>query len=117
MNNPIQNVAKIPELQNPDMPQYTVYEYAQPIDSANMTPEHWMRIADDIQKNYADYDGFVVLHGTDTMSYTASALSFILENLAAAKTAGIFCFNLSSPFQFGMTIETCFILYFLQKHF
>ena len=75
------SMAKIPELQNADMPSYTVYEYAQPIDSANMTPEHWIQIGEDIQKNYAEYDGFVVLHGTDTMSYTASALSFMLENL------------------------------------
>lgn len=75
------SMAKIPELKNPDMPSYQVYEYDKPIDSANMTPQHWIRIAEDIKKNYDQYDGFVVLHGTDTMSYTASALSFMLENL------------------------------------
>ena len=52
-----------------------------PIDSANMDPERWIEIARSIADNYADYDGFVVLHGTDTMAYTASALSFMLENL------------------------------------
>lgn len=76
------SMAKIPELKNPDMPNYHVYEYEKPIDSANMTTQHWVRIAEDIKKNYHSYDGFVVLHGTDTMSYTASALSFMLENLA-----------------------------------
>lgn len=75
------SMAKIPELKNPDMPSYTIYEYAHPIDSANMTPLHWMQIGEDILKNYDKYTGFVVLHGTDTMAYTASALSFMLENL------------------------------------
>ena len=53
-----------------------------PIDSSNMTPACWARIASVIADRYEDFDGFVVLHGTDTMSYTASALSFLLENLA-----------------------------------
>ena len=52
------------------------------IDSSNVTPERWRELAHIIADNYADYDGFVVLHGTDTMSYTASALSFMLDNLA-----------------------------------
>ena len=52
------------------------------IDSSNVTPDRWRELAHTIADNYADYDGFVVLHGTDTMSYTASALSFMLENLA-----------------------------------
>jgi L-asparaginase len=51
------------------------------IDSSNALPEHWIKIAEVIESNYSDYDGFVVLHGSDTMAYTASALSFILENL------------------------------------
>lgn len=51
------------------------------IDSSNMKPDFWIRLATLIYKNYNDYFGFVVLHGTDTMSYTASALSFLLENL------------------------------------
>lgn len=53
-----------------------------PIDSSNVTPKRWVELAEIIRSNYADYDGFVVLHGTDTMSYTASALSFMFENLA-----------------------------------
>ena len=52
------------------------------IDSSNVEPSNWLALARLIRDNYARYDGFVVLHGTDTMSYTASALSFLLENLA-----------------------------------
>ena len=52
------------------------------IDSSNMSPEYWIRLVEVIEKNYQSYDSFIVLHGTDTMSYTASALSFMLENLA-----------------------------------
>ncbi len=51
------------------------------IDSSDMHPTHWVQLADIIEKNYASFDGFVVLHGSDTMAYTASALSFMLENL------------------------------------
>lgn len=57
------------------------YQFEQPIDSAAMKPVHWKHIAEVIEKNYNNFDGFVVLHGTDTMAYTASALSFMLENL------------------------------------
>ena len=53
-----------------------------PIDSSDVTPEHWARLAEAIRDNYAAFDGFVVLHGTDTMAYTASAISFMLENVA-----------------------------------
>ena len=52
------------------------------IDSSNVEPSNWIALAELIRDNYVRYDGFVVLHGTDTMSYTASALSFLLENLA-----------------------------------
>ncbi len=51
------------------------------IDSSDMNPERWVQLAEVIEKNYEDFDGFVVLHGSDTMAYTASALSFMLENL------------------------------------
>ncbi|XP_053553076.1 60 kDa lysophospholipase [Bombina bombina] len=60
---------------------YTVLEYSPLLDSCNMTTDDWAKIAKDIQKHYEHYDGFVVLHGTDTMAYTASALSFMCENL------------------------------------
>lgn len=52
------------------------------IDSSDITPDFWVKLCRIIKENYAKYDGFVVLHGTDTMSYTASALSFMLEDLA-----------------------------------
>ena len=54
----------------------------EPIDSSNASPELWIRLAEQIEANYNKFDGFVVLHGTDTMSYSASALSFMLHNLA-----------------------------------
>ena len=56
-------------------------QFDPPIDSSNMNPAHWSEIAKAIEEHYDDYDGFVVLHGTDTMAFTASALSFMLENL------------------------------------
>ena len=58
------------------------FSFENPIDSSNMNPEHWAEIARTIENNYADFDGFVVLHGSDTMSYSASELSFMLENLS-----------------------------------
>lgn len=54
----------------------------EPIDSSDMEPSDWVRMAEAIEENYERYDGFVLLHGTDTMAFTASALSFMLENLA-----------------------------------
>ena len=51
------------------------------LDSSNMVPDNWLEISTIIEKNYDKYDSFVVLHGTDTMAYTASALSFLLEDL------------------------------------
>ncbi|MBD8387041.1 asparaginase [Dysgonomonas sp. BGC7] len=51
------------------------------IDSSDITPEHWKKMVHTIESNYNKYDGFVILHGTDTMSFTASALSFMIENL------------------------------------
>ena len=51
------------------------------LDSSNITPEIWVKLAQTIQTNYSQYDGFVVLHGTDTMAYSASALSYMLDNL------------------------------------
>uniref|UniRef100_A0A8C2JX05 asparaginase n=1 Tax=Cyprinus carpio TaxID=7962 RepID=A0A8C2JX05_CYPCA len=60
---------------------YTVLEYSPLLDSCNMTTDDWATIGKDIEKHYEQYDGFVILHGTDTMAYTASALSFMCENL------------------------------------
>ena len=72
---------KIPELKQLDCEIETV-SYDNPIDSSNMNPDKWTEIALIIEDNYNSFDGFVVLHGSDTMSYSASALSFMLENLA-----------------------------------
>lgn len=58
-----------------------VVTFTPPIDSSNMTTSIWIKIASTIERNYHKYDGFVILHGTDTMAYTASALSYMFENL------------------------------------
>lgn len=71
----------IPELQHLDCVIHAT-QFARPIDSSNMNPAYWVALANLIEKHYSDYDGFIVLHGSDTMSYTASTLSFLLENLA-----------------------------------
>lgn len=57
------------------------YAFDPAIDSSDIEPKHWIQLAKVIEENYERYDGFVVLHGTDTMAFTASALSFMLENL------------------------------------
>lgn len=61
--------------------QIDAVSFKKPIDSSNVSPKTWEKIGDYIFSQYKDYDGFVVLHGTDTMSYTASALSFMFQNL------------------------------------
>lgn len=71
---------KIPELKLLDCNIDTV-SFENPIDSSDMCPEYWVKIAEIIESRYHAIDGFVVLTGTDTMSYTASAMSFMLENL------------------------------------
>ena len=60
----------------------STYSFEPPIDSSDMEPYHWARLTRIVERNYNQYDGFVILHGTDTMAYTASALSFMLENLS-----------------------------------
>ena len=72
---------KIPELKQLDCEIETI-SFEKPIDSSNMNSIHWIKIAKIIEENYGSFDGFVVLHGSDTMSYSASALSFMLENLS-----------------------------------
>lgn len=71
----------IPELQQLDC-EIATFSFDPPIDSSNMHPDHWLKMAYVIEGNYLLFDGFVVLHGSDTMSYSASALSFMLQNLA-----------------------------------
>ncbi len=74
-------LSHIPELKLLDCTIETV-SFENPIDSSNMRPEYWVQIAEIIKNRYDEFDGFVVLHGSDTMSYSASALSFMLENLS-----------------------------------
>ncbi len=73
-------VGNVPELKQLQT-EVDTYQFTEPIDSSDMSPSAWAEIAKIIIAHYDQYDGFVVLHGTDTMAYTASALSFMLENL------------------------------------
>jgi len=72
-------------LQTPELMRFdcdiSAVAFNPPIDSSNVSPQLWIRLAEIIEEEYHHYDGFVVLHGTDTMAYSASALSFMLENL------------------------------------
>lgn len=72
---------KMYELSQEGMPEFDVIDYEPLLDSSNLTPSHWFRIATDIETRYSDYDGFVVLHGTDTMAYTSSALPFMMQGM------------------------------------
>eukprot|EP01038_Epipyxis_sp_PR26KG_P014166 gene14166-19007_t len=75
-------IQELPEMYNNKMPLFDIKEYNPLIDSSCMGPSNWVDIAEDIELNYDNYDGFVVIMGTDTMAYAASALSFMLENLS-----------------------------------
>ncbi|WP_369600693.1 asparaginase [Hahella sp. SMD15-11] len=72
---------KIPPRLAISLPELVMHEYPRLIDSSDIRPAHWFAIARDIADRYDDFDGFVILHGTDTMAYTASALSFLLRDL------------------------------------
>ena len=72
----------IPSLFKDGMPKWDLYEMLPLLDSSNMTVNEWNKIGSLIYEKYDEYDGFVILHGTDTMAYTASALSFMLENIS-----------------------------------
>lgn len=71
---------KIPEMNLLEC-EVSVHQFSEPLDSSDVGPEEWKEIAQLIEKNYHLFDGFLILHGTDTMAYTASALSFMLKNL------------------------------------
>jgi len=71
---------EIPEL-NKFKCQLDTFSFKNPVDSSNINPDIWISLAEILEKNYKIYDGFVILHGTDTMAYTASALSFMLSGL------------------------------------
>ena len=74
-------LSELKDLKSEKMPEITFMELSPLLDSSDMTVKEWNRIGMAIAQSYDDYDGFVILHGTDTMAYTASALSFMLENL------------------------------------
>jgi len=72
---------QIRDIYSSEMPSWDLIEFDPLLDSTNVKYEQWNQIAHAIEDNYAAYDGFVVLHGTDTLAYSASALSFMMENL------------------------------------
>lgn len=72
---------ELPPFQAEDVPAYTIHEFDPLLDSSDLTPDEWLDIAEVIRARYDDYDGFLVVHGTDTMAFTASALSFMLHPL------------------------------------
>ncbi len=76
-----EQMSAMPELAHPSIPEFTIHDYDPLLDSSNMTPVEWVKIARDVAAHHDEYDGFIVLHGTDTMAYTASALPFMLEGL------------------------------------
>ena len=76
-----ESLEDIKDLTKPGMPELEVIQFSPLLDSSNMGIQEWNRIGRTIEQNYDRFDGFVVLHGTDTMAYSASALSFMLENL------------------------------------
>ena len=78
----IRELQQIRDLSSPDIPEWELLEFDPLLDSTNIRYEQWNLIADAIAENYDAYDGFVVLHGTDTLAYSASALSFMLAGLS-----------------------------------
>ncbi len=78
----LNNLDKIEELHNPLMPKWDIIAIDPILDSSNISVNEWNKMAEAIANNYDNYDGFVMLHGTDTMAYSASALSFMLEGLS-----------------------------------
>lgn len=77
-----EKLTKIEDLYDERMPLWDLIEMSPLLDSSNIAVNEWNRIAREVEKRYNDYDGFVILHGTDTMAYTASALSFMFQNLS-----------------------------------
>ena len=74
-------ISDIGDMKKAAAPTWDLYEMSPILDSSDITVNEWNKIAEIVYENYKSYDGFVILHGTDTMAYTASALSFILEGL------------------------------------
>lgn len=80
MNKFLKMVNNIEELKDPKMPFWNIEAISPILDSSNISLNEWNKIGEKVYENYDNYDGFVILHGTDTMAYSASALSFMLEN-------------------------------------
>ena len=80
MNSFLKMVNNIEELHDPKMPTWAIEAISPILDSSNISLNEWNKIGEKVYENYDNYDGFVILHGTDTMAYSASALSFMLEN-------------------------------------
>ena len=76
------NLESIRDLNHPDAPSWDLVQFSPLLDSSDITVREWNKIGAAIAERYDDYDGFVILHGTDTMGYSASAVSFMLENLS-----------------------------------
>lgn len=76
-----ERMRELPPFQAEEVPRYDIYEFTPLLDSSNMAPGDWLQIAEVIRDQYESYDGFLVIHGTDTMAFTASALSFMLHPL------------------------------------
>ena len=74
-------LAEIVELRSNETPDHTLIEFNPVIDSSNMSPDTWLEIASQVSGRYSEFDGFVIIHGTDTLAYTASALPFMLKGL------------------------------------
>ena len=72
---------QMPEFTDSQMPEFVIHEYQPLLDSVNIEWKHWLQIAEDIKQNASEFDGFVIIHGTDTMAYTASTLPFLLHGL------------------------------------
>ena len=78
----LEQLRKMEEIHKPGMPGYDVIEFEEIVDSSDVTAADWRLMCQYIEQHYSSYDGFVIIHGTDTMAYSASALSFMLENLS-----------------------------------
>jgi len=74
-------LSRMDEICKPGMPAFEVIEFDEIVDSSDVSSADWILMCEHIKRNYSQFDGFVIIHGTDTMAYSASALSFMLENL------------------------------------
>lgn len=98
---------KIPEMNLLEC-EVSVHQFSEPLDSSDVGPEEWKEIAQLIEENYHLFDGFLILHGTDTMAYTASALSFMLKNLTQITQLKFFEISLWGNPKFRRTIFCVF---------